>query len=90
MRNVFLVEKIQSTETYKELVKKKENVKIGMLESRAEREKITNAFLIYKNTGKVPPHITGVNLRVIKDLIILDEIDSARMPTEESATTERD
>lgn len=78
MRNIFLVERIKETATYKELERKKESIKCAMLEKRDERDKITNAFLIYKNKGEIPPHVTGVNLRVVKDLIVLDEIDRAR------------
>lgn len=78
MRYILQVERIQETETHKRLVKEKELIKIGFLENRTVREKITNGFMIYKNTGEIPPHFTGVNLQVIKDLIVLDETEKAR------------
>lgn len=83
MRYIIPVERIRETETHRDLVKQKESIKIQFLENRKVREIITNAFMINRNTGSVPPHITGINLKVVKDLIVLDEIDKAREVTPE-------
>lgn len=79
MRNVILVERIQNTDTYKNLLAKKENIKIGLLEKRATREIITNGFQVYKNTGVIPGNVTGVNLQVVKDLIEIDRINNIKV-----------
>jgi hypothetical protein len=65
-------EKIKETETYKKLILAKQDFKALFLINRKVREIITNGFMIYKNTGEIPVHISGINLDVIKDLIELD------------------
>lgn len=73
MRNTFTVQAIQDTATYKELLSKNQLVKTNFLEQKSQREKITNAFLVFKNTGHVPNTVTGTNLSVVNDLIRMSE-----------------
>lgn len=72
MRNITPIEAIQSTDTYKRLLAKKDNVKIYTLEKRTTRGDIANAVQIFHNTGKIPVHFTGIELQVIKDLCGFD------------------
>ena len=69
MRATITLEKLKETSTYKELLSKKETVKLAFLEQKSTREKITNAFLVFKNTNHIPNTVSGVNLSVVKDLI---------------------
>ena len=75
MRNIFTIEAITETATHKELVSKKENFKIELLEKRIARERITNAFHVYKNKGVIPTTVKGTEFAITNDLINLSEID---------------
>lgn len=72
------VEKIQETATFKNLVEKKEVIKASFLTKKNIRELITNGFEIYKNTGATPTYIGGNNLKIIKDLIELENINTMK------------
>lgn len=69
MRATITIDRLKETETYRELESKQERVKLNFLEQKSTREKITNAFLVHKNTGHIPNTVTGYNLAVVKDLI---------------------
>lgn len=85
MRNLYTVEQIRNTKTYRLLADKKETVKCNFLENRRVREIITHAYLVHKNTGQIPNTVTGLNLSVVKDFISLDntEIDASIIMTAE-------
>ena len=69
MRNIFTIEAIKETATYKELVSKKEQVKINILEHRDSRGRITHAYQVFKNTGHIPNTVQYYELSVVNDLI---------------------
>ena len=72
------IERIQETTTYKELIARKETIKASFLTKKNIRETITNGFEIYKNTGVIPSHIVGNNLKIIKDLIEIETINISK------------
>ena len=69
MRNIYTVEKIQESATYKELESKKEVAKCNFLTQRVIREKITHAVQVHKNTGSIPNTVSGIYLQVVNDFI---------------------
>ena len=69
MRNIYTVEKIKESLTYKELESKGEIAKCQFLIQRIIRGKITNAVLVYNNTGFIPNTVSGIYLAVVKDII---------------------
>jgi hypothetical protein len=64
------IEKIQSTETYQ----KASFIGKQFLIKRANREIINNAIIVYRNTKIIPGNISGVNLLIAKELIVLDNL----------------
>ena len=68
-------QKLQETPTYKELEAKKETIKLSFINGRSMREQITHGFMVHKNTGVIPGHIQGVNLKLIKDLIEMEQVN---------------
>lgn len=70
MENIFTVEAIRETKTYRELVSKKQQAKIDILEQRIVRSRITNAFNVWKNTGVIPNTVKYSELSVVNDLIL--------------------
>lgn len=70
-KNMYIIDTkdIEQTKTFKALQQQDQFIKLQFLNSRKVREQITNGFLIYKNTGAIPPHIDGNNLKIIHDLI---------------------
>jgi len=72
MTNVFTVEKIKSTQTYRTLAERKEITKCSFLTNLAVRKVITNGYYVYRNTGQIPTNVTGINLSVVSDLIEAD------------------
>ena len=71
MDNTFTIEAIKETATYKELVSKKEMVKINILEQRDVRKRITHAFKVWENTGHIPTTLNYTELEVVNDLILM-------------------
>jgi hypothetical protein len=69
------IERIKETQTYKDLLQRKETIKASFLIKRSVREQITNGFFIFKNSGVIPAHIAGANLQIIKDLISIEQIN---------------
>ncbi len=68
-------QKLQETLTYKEMEAKKETIKLSFINGRSMREQITHGFMVHKNTGVIPSHIQGVNLKIIKDLIEIEQLN---------------
>ena len=68
-------EQLAQTPTYRELEERKEIIKLSFINGRAMREQITHGFLVHQNTGAIPPHIQGVNRKLIKDLIEIDKLN---------------
>lgn len=81
MRNTITIDRLKETATYKELASKKEDVRIKFLEKKSEREKISHAFQVYKNTNHIPNTVSGINLAVVKDLIREMQPDASFMMT---------
>lgn len=84
MRNTISVERLKEMPTYKELVSKKQTVKLEFLEKKSEREKISHAFQVYKNTGAIPTTVFGVNLALVNDLVADLQIDASHRMTSEN------
>jgi len=66
---IFTIERIQNTKTYKGLKAKKETIKCNFLENKSVRERITNAYNVFDNTGKIPDLVTCESRQVVIDLI---------------------
>lgn len=75
MDNTFTISAIQETPTYKALASKKEQVKINILEQRIVRQRITHAFKVWQNTGKIPTTVKFIELDVVNDLINAKQTD---------------
>jgi len=69
MRNTYTQEAIKETPTYKELESKGETTKCKFLLQKGERERISNAVQVFKNTGSIPNTVSGIYLSVVKDII---------------------
>jgi len=69
MDHVISADRIQTTETYQNLINKNETIIASFLLKRNVRELISNGINVYNYTGTIPGHVTGNNLRVVKDLI---------------------
>jgi len=67
--NVILLEVIQETPTYQNLIKKNNFIQMKLLQKRDVREKITNSLNVYKHSGEIPSFVTGTSLMIVKDLI---------------------
>jgi len=75
MREMFTIEAIKETATYKELLSKKDHFKISLLEKRDARERITHAFHVWKNTGQIPTTVRNCEYQMVNDFIAMQEID---------------
>ena len=65
MDNTITIEQIQATETFKKL----NDIQKGFVVKRANREILTNALIIHKNSGQIAGTIHGYNIGVLNDLI---------------------
>lgn len=84
MRNIFTVEKIKETATFKELESKKDITKCNFLIQRVIREKISHAVQVYNNTGFIPQTVSSFYLEVVKDIIKeSQDNDASRLMTAE-------
>lgn len=75
---IFDKEKLAETSTYKDLLRKKEMIKISFIKGRSMREQITNGFMVHKHTGVIPAHIQGVNRSIINDLIEIEKLNTQK------------
>jgi len=75
MDSVFTFEQIQETATFKELLNRKEHIKINLLKKREIRSIITHAFEVCKNTGIVPGNVLDHKRQIVLDLIALYRIN---------------
>lgn len=75
MRSNFTIEQIKATKTYKDLEAKKEIAKCNFLEERTARHRMYHAFLVHRNTGRIPTTVSGMYLEVVQDFIRLDDIN---------------
>jgi hypothetical protein len=62
---ILSTEVIQDTEAYKSA----SNIAKTFLTKRGAREIISNALIVYKNTGSILTNVTGNNLKVLNELI---------------------
>ncbi len=69
MRNIYTVDAIQETLTYKALDSKKEVAKCNFLTQREVRKRISHAVQVFLNTGTIPSTVSGMYLEVANDLI---------------------
>lgn len=71
MQQLITIEQIQETKTYQE------SSFIGkqFLIKRANRELINNAIIVHRNTKIIPGNVSGANLLVVKELVILDNLE---------------
>ena len=83
MRNIYTVEAIQETKTFKELESKGEQFRINLLLQRRVREKISNAVAVWKNTNHVPTTVVGIDKAVVEDLIRMQGTDYSNAMTAE-------
>ena len=86
MRNIYTVDKIKESATYRELESKKEIAKCSFLTQRLIREKISHAVAVWKNTGFIPQTVSGIYLAVVQDIINQEQTDRAFMMNCESIT----
>jgi len=63
------IEVLMSTDTYKDLISKKQTIPASFILKRNVRQIISNGLQVFKHSGEIPNHITSNNLRVVKDLI---------------------
>lgn len=59
------IQSIENTKAFQELNK----IQQGFVVKRKNREILTNALIVYKNTNLIPGNISGYNLAVVKELI---------------------
>jgi len=91
MRNTFTIEAIKETATYRSLESKNEIVKCNFLQQKSIRERITHAFYVWKNTGRIPNTVNGYELLLVEDLIKMQGPDySSSMTAEDIHGTDND
>lgn len=63
------IEQIMATKTYKSL----NTIQQSFCIKRKNRQSLTNALVVFKNTKEIPGCIFGYNLNIIRDLIKFEE-----------------
>lgn len=75
------IEQIQETKTYQSL----NAIQQSFITKRGNRELLSHALVVYKNTDVIPGNVSGYNLGVMHDFIIGE---SAKLQKEENTKTE--
>jgi len=60
------IEQIQATKTYQSL----NSIQQSFIIKRGNRELLSHALVVYKNTGDIPGNVSGYNLNVMRDFIL--------------------
>ncbi len=66
MDTTISIKTIEATDAFKNLSK----VQQSFCLKRANRLVLTNALIVYKNTGIIPSNVSGYNLFVIQEMIL--------------------
>ena len=77
MKNIFTIEAIKATPTYRSFESKGQSFKTRILEQREVRKRITHAYNVWCNTGGIPSTVRFMELDIVKDLINQDCTDRA-------------
>jgi len=75
------IEQIQATKTYQSL----NSIQQSFIIKRGNRELLSHALIVYKNTNEIPGNVSGYNLNVLRDFILGE---SEKLQKDENAKTE--
>ena len=70
---VIEIEKLEQTPTVTELKQSNNVLRLSFIKSLSVRKLITNGYLVAKHTGRIPLNIKGISLRVVQDLLAMEE-----------------